>query len=423
MGLLARAVATEFKSGGDNYPLDLFRAIYGGRTSSAGKTINLQTALQTATVLACSRTIAEGIAQPPIKLQQLSEDEKTSTPARDHPLYWLLYRRPNDFQTSFEYRETIGLHLVLCGNAYSFINRVRGKIVELIPIEPNRVTVKCDSEYQITYEISSKTSGASQTFPPESVWHIRGPSWCGYLGMDAVYMARDIIGLSIALEESQARFHANGARPSGLISVEGTLKDEQYKQLRAWLDREHNGSESAGKTMLLDRNAKWLQQAMTGVDAQHLESRKYQCEEICRAMRVMPIMVGYSDKATTYASSEQMFLSHVIHTLTPWHERIAQSIDVNLLSEADSRSGIYAKFLVGGLLRGSMADTSMFLKNMVSETGALTRNEARQYLDYNPIEGLDEPLIPPRTTLEPVPGAPTPAGNAPAPTPAPGATP
>jgi HK97 family phage portal protein len=415
MGLLARAVANERKS---MTTLDLWREIYGGRASSSGKAINLQTAMQVATVFACARVIAEGIAQVPLKLYQRSADGKSSTPAEDHPLYWLLYREPNSFQTSYEYRETLGLHLAMTFRHYSFINRVRGKIVELIPLEPGRVTCKCGDDYTLTYEVTGK-SGAVQTFPAEAIWHVRGPSWNGHEGLDALYIARDIIGLSISLEESQARFHANGAKPSGIYSVEGTLKDEQYKQLRAWIDKEHASSANSGVPMILDRNAKWLQQAMTGVDAQHLESRKYQCEEICRNMRVMPIMVGYSDKATTYASSEQMFLAHVIHTLSPWYERLQQSIDVNLLSSLDTkRDRIAARFLVGGLLRGSMADTADYLEKLVI-AGVITRNEARQYLDYNPIDGLDEPLIPPRTTLESVPGAPTPAGNAPAPTPAP----
>lgn len=398
--------------------LDLFREIYGGRASSAGKAINLQTAMQVATVFACARVIAEGIAQVPLKIYQASADGKTRAPAEDHPLYWPLYRKPNSFQTSYEYRETIGLHLALMFRHYSFINRVRGKIVEMIPLEPGRVTVKCSDDMTLTYEVRGN-SGAVQNFPAEAIWHVRGPSWNGWEGLDALYIARDIIGLSIALEESQAKFHANGARPGGLISVEGKLDDKQYAQLKGWLDKEHDGSANAGRTMLLDRNAKWLQQAMSGVDAQHLESRKYQCEEICRNMRVMPIMVGYSDKATTYASSEQMFLSHVVHTLSPWYERLQQSIDVNLLGEKDSRAGYFAKFLVGSLLRGTLKDTAEFLKTMIADAGALTRNEGRDYLDYNPVDGLDEPLIPPRTTLESVPGALTPAGNTPAPAPTP----
>lgn len=418
MGILSRAVAAERKSG-DNYPADLFRAIFGGRASSSGKEINLQTAMQVATVFACARVIAEGIAQVPLQIFQKSADGKTRAPMQEHPLYWLLYMQPNGFQTSFEYRETIGLHLAMTFRHYSFINRVRGKIVELVPLEPGRVTAKCADDMTLTYEVAGK-SGATKTFPAESIWHLRGPSWSGWEGLDALHIARDIIGLSIALEESQARFHANGAQPSGVYSVEGTLKDEQYKQLRTWIDKEHASSRNSGVPMILDRSAKWMQQTMSGVDAQHLESRKYQCEEICRNMRVMPIMVGYSDKATTYASSEQMFLSHVVHTLSPWYSRLQDSIAVNLIGMDDVKQGIYAKFLVGSLLRGSLSDTANYIEKLTTG-GVMMRNEGREYLDLNPVDGLDEPLLPPRTVLESVPGAQTPAGNKPAPTPAPGA--
>jgi HK97 family phage portal protein len=396
-----RLIGTDRKS--INSSLELFREIYGGRLSSSGKTINLQTALQVATVFACARVIAEGIAQVPLKLFESSSDGKTRAPADKHPLYWLLYRKPNSFQTSFEYRETVGLHLSVMFRHYSFINRVGGRIVELVPIEPHRVRVQADDAFELTYFVKGK-SGAEQEFPADSIWHLRGPSWNGWEGLDSLYLARDILGLTIALEESQARFHANGAQVSGTYSVEGKLTDDQYKQLRGWLDKEHVTSRNTGTPMILDRGAKWLAQQMSGVDAQHLESRRYQCEEVCRNMRVMPIMIGYSDKATTYASSEQMFLSHVIHTLSPWYERISQSIDVNLIGDKDAKAGISAKFLAGALLKGSLRDTAVYLKTLVADAGVLMRNEAREYLDYNPVDGLDEPLIPPRATLEPEPG-------------------
>lgn len=394
MGMLARAVAAERKS--VNTSLELFREIYGGRMSSAGKAINLNTAMQVATVFACARLKANGLAQVPLKLFQLSDDEKTSTPARDHPLYWLLYRKPNDFQTSFDYRQTIGLHLALTGNHFSFINRVRGEIRELIPLEPMRVSVEIADDYTLLYKVTAK-NGAQQEFPASAIWHIRGPSWGGWLGLDPVSLARDIIGLSIALEESQARFHANGAQPSGLYSVEGKLDKGQYDQLRAWIVKEHASSRNSGVPMILDRSAKWLQQTMTGVDAQHLESRKYQCEELCRQAGVLPIMVGYSDKATTYASSEQMFLAHVIHTMSPIYECVQQSIDTELLTEKEARGGLFAKFLLGSLLRGSMVDTATYIDKLV-RAGVMTRNDGRGMIDSNPIDGLDEPLVPTNST-------------------------
>jgi HK97 family phage portal protein len=186
---------------------------------------------------------------------------------------------------------------------------------------------------------------------------------------------------------------SNGVKSSGVYSVEGTLTAEQYKALQKWIKDNFEGSENAGSTMILDRNAKFLNTQMSGVDAQLLESRRFQIEEICRFFRVMPIMVGYSDKAMTYASSEQMFLAHVVHTLMPWYARLEQSIDANLLTPAERAAGYYSDFVEEGLLRGDMKTTSDVLVRY-STNGIMTRNEARAKLDMNPIDGLDAPLTP-----------------------------
>ena len=145
--------------------------------------------------------------------------------------------------------------------------------------------------------------------------------------------------------------------------------------------------------MILDRAAKFLNTQMTGIDAQHLETRRHQIEEICRFFRVMPIMVGHADKAATYASAEQMFLAHVVHTLMPWYSRIEQSIDANLLSPKERAEGYYSDFVEEGLLRGDMMTTQAVLVGYTSN-GIMTRNEARAKLDMNPLEGLDDPLTP-----------------------------
>jgi HK97 family phage portal protein len=151
--------------------------------------------------------------------------------------------------------------------------------------------------------------------------------------------------------------------------------------------------------MILDKGAKWVNRAMSGVDAQHLETRKHQVEEICRDFRVMPIMVGQSDKASTYASAEQMFIAHLVHTLTPWYERFEQSIDCQLLTDDELDQGYYAFLDPTGMLRGALKDTAEYLYKNVS-IGNMTRNEAREKLDLNPIVDLDLPLTPMNLTTQ-----------------------
>ena len=382
--------------------LDLFRDLYGGRETKSGATVNWKSALEVTTWLACGRVIADGIAQVPLKL--FRESGNLRVPATDHPTYELLHRKPNDWQSSFEYREMLALHVVFTGGAFSFKNVVRGELLELVPFEPQWVCVHRASSGALTYKVTLP-DGEAKDFSAEQIWHVRGPSWNSYIGLEPVKLAREALGLALATEETHAQFHQNGAKPSGVLSVEGTLDPKQHEQLRMYIEKSV-GARNAGVPMIVDRAAKWLAQSMTGVDAQHLETRKYQVEEICRALKVMPIMVGHSDKAATYASAEQMFLAHVVHTLSPWYERIEQSIDNNLLTKADRKEGIYAKFVEEGLLRGSLKDTKDMLLGYVNG-GLMTPNEGRAKLDLNPDDDpkSDELRVPANVvgTTEPTP--------------------
>lgn len=372
--------------------LDLAAEILQLGASKSGQSVTVATALRVATVLVCVRVIAEGVAQVPFKL--LRRDGRNKLEAYDHPLWSVLHRKPNEATTSFGFRETLVIHAALTGNGYAFINRARGRVVELINIEPGAVRVEKSDVMgeRPRYWITGKTGGAKE-FPAESILHLQGPSWNGSVGMDVMRQAREAIGLSIATEEAHARLHSNGARPGGMLSVEGTLKDDQFKALRKWIEENYAGGENAYRTMILDRAAKFIPMAMTGVDSQHLETRRFQIEEVCRVFRVMPIMAGSNDKSSTYAGAEQNFLAHVVHTLGPWFERIEQTVDCQLLTDAERADGYYSKLEERGLLRGAIKDTAEYLYKLAS-IGIITRNEAREMLDFNPIEELDEPLTP-----------------------------
>jgi len=371
---------------------EVLAAIAAGDTTLSGKNVTHKTALQVAVAFCCARVISEGVAQVPFKL--FLDDGTKKMPATDHPLYDLLFRMPNSSSTSFQGRETFCFQTVFTGDSFSFINRGRGgEILELTNLEPSKVEVK-DPEFvggRPKYFVSG-VGGERKEFPAESILHIKGPSWDGVVGLDAVKIAREAIGLSKAVEDSHAKMHANGVKSGGLLSVDGTLKEDQYKQLDDWIKQNFQGK-NAFSTMILDRSAKFTQMSMSGVDAQHIETRRYQIEEVCRFFRVMPLMVMQADKASTYASAEQMFLAHVVHTLAPWYERIEQSIDTQLLTKEERAAGYYVKFITQGLLRGALKDTCEYLSKLATN-GIITRNEARALLELNPLEGLDEPLTP-----------------------------
>lgn len=365
----------------------------GGRVK-AGVAVNTDTALKVSTVFACARVLANGISQIPLKVYREGEDG-SKVPAKDHPAYRLLWRRPNDWMTSFEFRQCMMLHAVLHGNAYAYIGRGgRGRVLqELIPLV-GKVVVKQASDWSLTYEVTDK-SGVAAVLPRESVLHLRGPSWNGVAGMDAIHVAREAIGLAIATEEAHAALHANGARPGGMISFDTMLSIEAKEALKASAMAQLGGIKNAFRTMVLDNGAKWTPFAMTGVDAQHLETRRFQIEEICRDLGVFPQMIGHTDKTATFASAEAFFLAHVIHSLEPWIENWQQALARDLFPDED---GITAEFSVQGLMRGDHAARAEFYKAALGTTqqpGWMTRNEVRELENLNPSDDGDEftPLI------------------------------
>jgi len=388
LGAAWRGLASKESSGNPHYDqLAAFVEVYGSRESRSGQNVTPATALQVSTVLACVRVLADGIAQVPLKLYRERPDGKGSDPATDHPLYDVLSRRPNPWQTSFGFRETMMFHLPLCWDFFALKNRVgsRGEIRELVPIEPSRMEVKRQPDMSLRYYVTTDR-GQKREVPAADVWHVRGPSWNSWVGMDAIRMVREAIGLALAIEADQAQLYKNGLRTSGAYSVEGNLNPEQYQDLRKYIAE---WQATPGGPLILDRAAKYLAQTMTGVDAQTLESRILQVEEICRGFRVIPIMVGHADKTATYASAEQMFIAHVVHTLTPWCVRIEQAIDSDLLSDEDRRAGIYAKFNLNGLMRGAFKDRIEGYARMLGSGGAPPMaeiNELRGFEEMNPVE-------------------------------------
>ena len=374
--------------------LELFREIYGGWGQTwAGKDVSLTTALQVSTALACGRVIAEGIAMLPWKVHQQRDREIQQ--ALSHPLYDRLAASPNPLQTAFEFQETMGLHLAFCGNAYVWVPTVAGRVDSLWLLEPKWVTVKYKWPELPTYEVRTD-DGRMLKLSSAEMWHVRGPSWCSYTGLEFMQLARQALGLSMAIEEGQARLQSQGVRMPGYLAVEGSLTDEQQKKLTKWIETYHAGSENAGRPMVLDRAAKWLATSMSNVDAQTLDQRRFAVEEVCRFNRVLPIMVGHADKTATYASSEQMFLAHSMYTSGPWARRLEQSADKRLLSPADRAQGYYTKLNEKAMLRMAARDQMDYLARGVL-SGIIVRNEARQVLDMNPLEGLDEPLAPANT--------------------------
>jgi HK97 family phage portal protein len=354
--------------------------------SKSGVTVSVDKALRVATALACLRVLGEGVAQLPLKLLQ-EQASGAKLPAKKHPLYRILWRRPNSWMTSFELRETLTYHAALAKGGFAYISRVGDQVDELIPLVPGNVTIRYPTQMAgaVEYDVTL-LGGRVLRLRRDEVLHVRGPSWDGYVGMEVVSLAREALGLAIATEESQGTLHANSARPAGILTTDSVLKKPAKEELRAEWKQTFGGANQGG-TAVLDAGFKFQQLAMTGVDAQHLETRRHQVEEICRMFRVFPQMIGYTDKTATFASAEAFFSAHVVHSLGPWLERWEQAMCRDLLTEADLEAGYFPKFIVNGLLRGDAKSRAEYFKaalGTASSPGWMSPNDVRRAEDLDP---------------------------------------
>lgn len=348
--------------------------------------VSTQTAMQVATVMACVRAIANGCSTPALHVFRQNADG-TSALARNLPEYRLLNRRPNDWQTSLEFRRTMTMHAALTGNALAIKVMLGRRVSELIPVRPGYYQIDKSGRFEWRYRIWDEY-GFIGTFSQDEVFHLPNWQWDDVKGLDAVKMARSAIGLSIAAEANQASLHANGGRPAGVLTTEQKVTPEAIERLReAW--RQFTTTNRNG-TAILDNGFKYAQLAMSGVDGQHMETRRMQVEEICRAFDVFPAIIGHADKASTYASAEAFFAAHLIHTLTPWHEMWKQRLDEFVL---DGSGPLFVGFDTRYLRAGSMKDRAVWARTM-AEMGIYTRNELRDEEGRDPLPGLDQPLTP-----------------------------
>jgi HK97 family phage portal protein len=385
-------------SSGSNFTREPF---WIGGGSRSGKAVTRETALQVSAILCGARVISQGIAQVPLKLYRETHEGGWSRrePARDHPLYRLIGEQPNDFQTSFSWRETMALHAVIGGDSYSFINRAAdGKVREILPMAPDDVASRWDAEKsEMSYVFGAGPS--RRELKASEVLHLHGPSWSGFNGMPALALASEAIGLSIAMRDSQSDLFVKGGRPSGILTKDSMLSPEASTTISAaWQER--FGPNGKGGVALLDGGWKFTPMQMNAVDSQAVETMKFLIEEVARFLMVFPQMLMQADKPT-YASVEQFFIAHVVYTLDPWMDRIEQELKRTLIGYEGENEFVYPRFVREGLLRGASRDRAEFYKAALGAGGSppwMTQNEVRGLENLNPLDGGDVLLAP--TTVQ-----------------------
>lgn len=320
----------------------------------AGKNVNERSAMQLTAVYACVRILAEGVAGLPLHLYKCGKNGSREK-AVEHPLYFLLHDEPNPEMTSFIFRETLMTHLLLYGNCYSQIIRDgRGQVTALYPLMPNQMSVDRDEKGQLyyTYLRSSEEADTMKKgtvyLLPEDVLHIPALGFDGLVGYSPIAMAKNSIGMGLACEEYGAKFFANGAAPSGVLEHPGTIKD--ITRLRESWNAIYGGSKNAGKVAILEEGMHYSPISISPNEAQFLETRKFQVDEIARIFHVPPHMIGDLERST-FSNIEQQSLEFVKYTLNPWVCRWEQALTKSLLSPREKRE-YCIKFNVDGLLRG-----------------------------------------------------------------------
>lgn len=400
------------------------RSPYGGFwfnpvPSRGGADTSGDNALKLSAVYACVRVLAESLAILPLKLYKQGDKRKQ---IRSHWLLTLLNRKPNPWQTPFEWREMMMGHLAMRGNAYNeIVTNRQGQIVQLTPMNPDRMKVEMvddGTDWGYRYRYTDR-KGAEHVFLRDEIWHIRGLSSDGIMGLSPLSVAAASVGIGLAAQDYGARFFQNDAKPGGgWIEYPGNFKDKASRDVfrESWQSA-HTGA-SRGKIGVLEFGMKFHELGLTNVDSQFLEARQFQIGDIARFFRIPPHKIGDLSKAT-FSNIEQQSLEFVIDTMTPWAERWESSIETHLLG--DEAELVEPEFDFVRLLRGDQAARGAWY-NLGINGGWMTRAEPRKVEGFPPIKGLDRPLLPlnmvlldaegnPPAPPKPAPSLPPPKGD------------
>lgn len=372
-----------------------FSLLFGRSTS--GKTVNERTALQTTAVYACVRILSETIASLPLHVYRYTEGGKAKD--TEHVLYMLLHDEPNPDMTSFVFRETLMSHLLIWGNAYSQILRDRsGQVIGLYPLLPDQMSVHRSEKGKLYYVYNRYEEDnpnfqekGSIVLSQEEVLHIPGLGFDGLIGYSPIALAKNAVGMTLACEEYGASFFGNGANPGGVLEHPGILKDPG-KVRDSW-NAVYQGTRNAHKVAVLEEGMSYKQIGIPPEEAQFLETRKFQINEIARLFRIPPHMVGDLEKSS-FSNIEQQSLEFVKYTLDPWVVRFEQALKKSLLLPEEKKTH-FIKFNVDGLLRGDY-QSRMNGYAIGRQNGWLSTNDIRELEELNPIspeEGGDLYLI------------------------------
>jgi len=354
--------------------------------SDADVTVTDERAMMVSTVFACVRLLVQTGATLPLGFYTRTAEGREEL-EKNHYLCQLLKYKPNNLMTAKEFRQALWTQRVLWGNGYAKIKWIGKRPVSVMPLKPEFMTVERGNE-GLVYNYS--TQDGIRTYQQKDIFHLKGFSSDGIMGLSALGYARQSLGLSVSADRSAAK-SING-KASAVLELDGFPNAEQKADLRKMYGAGNKTSEylSDGGLMIVPGGMKYRGVSMNPDDLQLLESRQFQVPEICRFFGVPAVMIDGNAGATAAwpASYEQQVLSFLTFTLKPYLEEWEDKVPASLLT-GDDRQTIFAEHNVEGLLRTDSAGRAAFLSQMV-QNGLMTRNEGRKKENLPPMEGADE---------------------------------
>lgn len=358
--------------------------MYGGQPSYTGKPVSHTTALAVSAVWACISALADDIATLPLLTYRRDGDSRARAP--EHYLWDLMLLQSNPELSAWRFFQLMQTWVLLWGNAYAEIEvNGRGQVTALWPWRPDRVKVTREYDGGPLVYTYKMYGGKTFTLPKERIFHLRGLSLDGVVGLSPIDIHRQTIGLSMAITEHGARFFANGARPLGVIQTDQALSDKAYERVKKDWRMEHEGLQNAHRIGILEEGLKWAEAGSDMVDAAYIESQKLTHEDIARIYKVPQHRIGLLDRATNN-NVEELSLDYVLYTLSPWAANWQNQIHCDLLSDRENQS-VYTAFNFTNLLRGNHETMARFIATM-RQWGIMNADEIRfEYLDMDALPG------------------------------------
>ncbi len=358
-------------------------------SSVAGVNVTPENSISSSTVYACIRLLSETIASLPLVLYR--REGRNKFRATEHPLYWLMHDEPNQMQSSFQWREMTQARVLLFGNGYSEIEQNNaGRLRALLPL--NNYNVEPYIEGNQKFHRLLLQQGGQAVLNDREMFHLSGFGYDGIVGLNPINTNKGSIGLSLAAERFGQKMFENGVRTSGVLEHPGVLSDPAYKNLKKSFDENYAGVENTAKPMILEEGMKWQQMGMNPVDAQIIETRRFQVPDVARIFNVPPHMIGDLERSTNN-NIEQQSLEFIMYSIRPWLVRWEQELNRKLLNRQE-RGQYYFKLVVDALLRGDIK-TRFESYKMGREMGIYATNDIRDKEDMNPVaHGDDDYMVP-----------------------------